>query len=256
MNGLRVGVLLGQQNTTFEDYAEAVQRVEALGVDTIWDWDHFFPPYEERPPQGSHFEGWTLLAAMAMLTSRAEIGCMVTSVGYRNPSLLSNMAKTVDHISGGRLILGIGAGWFEYEYREYGFRFGTAKERLEILGKALPIIQKRLHTDEPLPLRPIPVLIGGGGEKITLRLVAEYADIWNGFGPPEEYLRKAQVLDDWCDQVGRDPAEIERSVLISPPEMNQLDKFVEAGATHLILELVPPYNIDMAELIVRWRDTR
>jgi probable F420-dependent oxidoreductase len=251
MTTLRVGVQLHPQHTTFPSFAEAVRRVEALGVDTIWNWDHFFPLYGD--PQGSHFEGWTLLTAMGMLTSRAEIGCLVTCNSYRNPALLANMAKTVDHISGGRLILGIGAGWFEPDYQEYGYRFGTAGDRLRALGEALPVIKQRWQVEVPLPVRnPIPILIGGEGEKVTLKLAAEHADIWNGFGPADKYRHKCQILDAWCAKVGRNPADIERSVTV--PNPHDLDPFVQAGATHIIMDLAEAWDFSLVEKLVQWRD--
>jgi probable F420-dependent oxidoreductase len=232
-----------------------VQQVEQFGVDTIWTWDHFFPLYGE--PQGAHFEGWTLLTAMATLTSRAEIGCLVTCNSYRNPALLANMAKTVDHISEGRLILGIGAGWFERDYREYGYEFGTAPDRLRALRDTLPLIRERWAVEVPPPVRnPIPVLVGGGGEKVTLKLTAQYADIWNGFGPPESYQRKCGILDNWCREVGRDPAEIERSVLISGGDVQALDTFRDAGATHIIFGMGEPWDFGAVEALVRWRDSQ
>lgn len=250
----RVGVQVRPQHTTYESFAGAVRQAESLGVDTIWNWDHFFPLFGD--PSGNHFEGWTLLSAMAAITSRAEVGCMVTCNSYRNPQLLADMARTVDHISAGRLILGIGAGWFERDYQEYGYEFGTAPDRLRALGRALPQINDRWSKLVPQPTRKIPLLIGGGGEKVTLKLTARYADMWNGFGPPENFARKNQILTDWCNEVGRNPSEIERTCMIRPDDLDTLDAFVEAGATHLIMGLDDPWNFANVEKLVRWRDSR
>lgn len=251
---LRVGVQLHPQQTTYDSFAAAVRRVEAIGVDSIWNWDHFFPLYDD--PDGPHFEGWTILTAMATLTERAEIGCLVTCNSYRNPALLTHMAKTVDHISHGRLILGIGAGWFERDYEEFGYTFGTAGDRLRDLATSLPIIRERMSAEEPPPVRnPIPILIGGGGEKVTLKLTAQYADLWNGFGPVEKWAHKNRVLDEWCLKVGRDPADIERTVAIGKDDIPaNLDAFVEVGATHLILGMGEPWDYGLVEQLVDWRD--
>ncbi len=252
MTRIRVGVQLQPQHTTWASYSEAVRRFEAMGVDTIWTWDHFFPLNGD--PQGNHFEGWTLLSAMAAITSRAEVGCLVTCNSYRNPALLSNMAKTVDHISGGRLILGIGAGWFERDYAEFGYEFGTAPDRLRALRDALPIIKRRWEVDVPPPTRPIPILIGGGGEQVTLRLAAQHANIWHGFGTPETIRHKNAVLDEWCAKIGRDPQEIERSV--GPSKGESLDAYLEAGATHFIFGMTDPWDYARVEEALRWRDGR
>ncbi len=253
---IRVGVQLHPQHTSYQDFADAIRRVEDMGVDTIWNWDHFFPLYGD--PQGGHFEGWTLLTAMATLTSRARIGCLVTCNSYRNPALLADMAKTVDHISNGRLILGIGAGWFERDYREYGYEFGTAGSRLAALEDALPIIRHRWEVDVPKPLQPhIPILIGGGGEKKTLRITAKYADMWHGFGDSEVLAHKMAVLDGWCKEVGRDPREIERSAATNKADSDEVrDACVKAGVTHLILGLGAPWDFDAVKNLVRWRDSR
>jgi probable F420-dependent oxidoreductase len=248
----RIGVQLHPQHTTYASFAAAVRRFDDMGVDTIWNWDHFFPLYGE--PQGPHLEGWTLLAAMAAITSRAEVGCLVTCNSYRNPALLSNMAKTIDHISGGRLILGLGAGWFERDYKEFDYTFGTAPERLRALREALPIIKQHWQVDVPAPLRPIPILIGGGGEKVTLRLTAQHAQIWHGFGPVETFKHKNAILDDWCAQLGRDPHEIERSVSPRPDE--SLDTYVEAGASHIIFGMGEPWDYARVEQALRWRESQ
>jgi probable F420-dependent oxidoreductase len=251
---LRVGVQFHPQHTTYTSFADAVRRVEDMGVDTIWDWDHFFPLYGKS--HGNHFEGWTLLTAMAMLTQRAEIGCLVTCNSYRNPALLSDMAKTVDHISNGRLILGIGAGWFERDYNEFGYEFGTAGERLAKLEQSLEIIKHRWEVDVPKPVRnPIPILIGGGGEKKTLRIAARYANMTHTFGNLETFSRKMRVLDNWCAEIGRNPREIERSTVTQKFATDaQRDAYVKAGATHLIQEIGEPWNFEAVKDLVRWRD--
>ncbi|HVN55977.1 MAG TPA: LLM class F420-dependent oxidoreductase [Anaerolineaceae bacterium] len=255
MARFRVGVQLHPQNTTYASFSEAVRQVEALGVDTIWTWDHFFPVYGDQ--DAPHFEGWTLLTAMAVLSQRAEIGCLVTCNSYRNPSLLADMARTVDHVSGGRLIFGIGAGWKRKDYAEYGYPFGTPASRLRDLGKALPVIFDRWAKLNPPPVRKIPVLIGGGGEKVTLKLAARYADIWNGFGPPESFRRKNEILDRWCGEIGRNAEEIERSVLLEGVSIPaSLDEFVDARAAHVILELNDPWDFGLVERLVGWRENR
>ena len=255
MGKMKVGVQLHPQRVSYATYAEAVKATEALGVDTIWNWDHFFPLYGEG--EGEHFEGWTLLTAIAMLTSRAEIGTLVTCNSYRNPALLTQMANTLDHISGGRLILGIGAGWCEKDYVEFGYEFGTAGSRLRDLGEALLIIKERMSKELPPPVRNrIPIMIGGGGEKVTLKLTAIHADLWNGFGPPEEWARKNRILDNWCAEVGRDPAEIERTVSITREDDidDSLGAFAEAGCTHFILMSAVPPNYERVNALLAWRD--
>ncbi|MEM7030430.1 MAG: LLM class F420-dependent oxidoreductase [Chloroflexota bacterium] len=255
MSKIRVGVQVHQNHTTYESYAKAISTIDQIGVDTIWNWDHFFPMYGEE--NGHHFEGWTLLTAMAMLTKQAEIGCLVLCNSYRNPAMLSQMAKTLDHISGGRLILGLGSGWFEKDYTEYDFEFGTALSRLQDLDKSLPIIKHRWEIDLPKPMRnPIPILIGGSGEKVTLRITAQYADMWNSFGPAETYKHKNGVLNNWCEKLGRDPNEIERTIMVGRDNLDQLDDFVEAGATHVMISVNDePWQFDAVEKLVKWRDS-
>lgn len=255
-HALRVGVQLHPQHTSYQDYIDAVRRSEDLGVDTIFNWDHFFPLYGN--PQGNHFEGWTLLSAMAALTQRAQIGCLVTCNTYRNPALLADMAKTVDHISNGRLILGLGAGWFERDYKEYGYDFGTAGSRLNALAEALPTIKHRWEVDVPQPVhKTIPILIGGGGEKKTLRITAQYADMWHGFGDADAIGHKMEVLDNWCKEVGRDPQAIERYCGTNANDSDEArDALVKAGVTHLIMGMGVPWNFDAIKKLVAWRNSR
>lgn len=241
----RTGIQLHPQATTMADLRRAARDVEAAGFDSLWTWDHFYPLYGD--PDAAHFEGWTTLTAFAADTDRVTLGHLVTCNSYRNPHLLADMARTVDHISGGRLVLGIGAGWFERDYTEYEYPFGTAGTRLRDLEPALYRIRRRLGQLSPPPVGDLPLLIGGGGEKVTLRIVAEHADMWNGFGPPEAWSRRSRILDEWCERVGRDPATIERTVLLSTRDIEQTEAFLDAGADHVMVQTGHPFDLEAAQ---------
>jgi probable F420-dependent oxidoreductase len=236
----RVGYQIHPQHCTVQQIRDAYRAADQLGVDTLWVWDHMFPLY--GPADGRHFTCLPLLAAMAVETRQARFGALVHANSFRNPELLAADLVTIDHLSGGRAILGIGAGWFERDYQEYGFEFGTAPSRLRELRAALPRIRARLGKLVPPPAGRLPIMIGGAGERVTLRLAAEHADLWNTFPPADTWRRKNEVLTEWCHKVGRDPRAIERTCSVSPDQFGEIEPLLAAGAEHFILRGPQPFD--------------
>lgn len=251
---VRIGIHVQPQHADYGAMRRAWLGAEALGADVIYTWDHFYPLSGD--PAGRHFEALACLASLAEVTSRARIGVLVACNSYRNPNLLADAHRTIDHISGGRVVFGIGAGWAERDYEAYGYPFGTAPDRLRALRRDLPIIRRRLSELNPPPVGEMPLLIGGGGEKVTLRLVAEHAQIWHAGGNVELYRHKARVLAEHCANVGRDPALIEHAWEVQDGTMlAQADELVAAGIKELTISTSGP-DYDLSELrgLVRWRD--
>lgn len=257
MANLRVSVQLQPQHSDWAQMRRAWMRAEELGADCIFNWDHFYPLYGE--PDGLHFEALTALGAMAEATERVELGSLVICNSYRNPDYLADAHRTIDHISGGRAILGIGAGWFQRDYDEYGYDFGTVGSRLTALEEALPRIEARFAKLNPAPVRDIPILIGGGGVKRTLKLVARHADIWHAFGKVDVFTEKNAILEEHCHAEGRDPAEIERSWAVDDQMGDDPDTLRDAGVTHLIVGIggsSSGYDLAPLRELVEWRDAQ
>jgi probable F420-dependent oxidoreductase len=253
-NDVRIAVQIQNQHAGYQQIRDAVLRCEEAGVDILYNWDHFYPLGGDQ--DGKHFEAWTMLGAWAEQTERIELGCLVSCNSYRNPQLLADMARTVDHISQGRLILGIGSGWMEKDYLEYGYEFGTAAGRLRALDAALPLIRDRLAKLNPPPTRSIPILIGGGGEKVTLRIVAEYATVWHSFAGMDDIGRKLSVLDGWCERVGRDPAEIERSVGLPATRFELAEPYYDLGIRQFTFGFTADGDFSVLDPWLEWRDNK
>jgi probable F420-dependent oxidoreductase len=249
---LKVGIQIQPQATSVDAMRQAWRAADQMGADSIWIWDHFYPLFGD--PDATHFEAWTLLSVMAADTSHAQLGTLVTGNSYRNPELLADMARTIDHVANGRLYLAVGAGWFERDYTEYGYEFGTVGSRLRQLEADLPRMKERLAKLNPTAEGPMPIMIGGSGQKVTLRLVAEYADAWNCFGPPDNVRHLCGVLDDWCAKVGRNPAEIERTVAVSTDDVDDVERYLEAGASHIIVMTPDPFDLSPLQRLIEQRD--
>ncbi len=256
---VRIGVQLVPQHASYEQLRDTAAQLEDAGVDVIFNWDHFFPLSGE--PDGLHFESWTMLAALAEQTSRVEIGALVNCNSYRNANLQADMARTIDHISAkggpGRFIFGTGSGWFERDYDEYGYEFGTAGSRLDALAAAMPVIEDRWTKLNPQPTRQIPVLIGGGGEKKTLKIVARHADIWHSFSDVPTLEHKLEVLAGWCEAIGRDPSEIEVSTELRNRSVEEADGLLDRGTTLFTVRFDAP-GFDLAPIRdwLSWRDDK
>lgn len=235
---IAIGFQVWGQAVTWSEMAATVRDIERLGFDSVWSNDHLFPAAgtgadTADAPAGPVFEGWLTLAGFAAETSRVPLGVLVSGAGYRNPGLLVKMATTLDHISGGRAMLGLGAGWHEREHLAFGFDYPRLGDRISRLEEQAAAIRALLDGEEltvhgrfvemdrarnlPAPIQPrLPLVIGASGEKRSLAIVARYADIWNGEGEPDVFARKSAILDQHCAAVGRDPASIRRTVGTAP----------------------------------------
>ena len=250
---VRLGIQVQPQHALYPKVRDTVRELDDMGVDILFNWDHFFPLSGDK--DGLHFEAWTELGSWAELTKNVEFGTLVNCNSYRNPDLQADMARTLDHISGGRFIFGTGSGWFERDYDEYGYEFGTAGSRLDALAEALPRIESRWQNLNPAPLRDIPILIGGSGEQKTLKLVAKHADIWHSFVPPAELPRKIGILQEHCDTVGRDISEIEFSSEQRVKDLSTADELRELGVTLFTIGISgPDYPLDIVREWLVWRD--
>ena len=294
---IRFGIQTAQQGVEWAQMLDLWRKADAWGYDSLWDFDHFYPLYVD--PEGPCFEGWTTLSALAQATTRARIGHLVNGNTYRHPCITAKMAATLDHISGGRLNLGIGAGWFEIEHRSFGIDFKTLPGRLEALDEACQIIRgmftqpkTTLHgkhytvTDAMCVPKPVqqphpPIMIGGTGRKVLLKIVAKYADMWNATGSADLMRELIEVIQRHGDTVGRDTNPIEKTVMLplcykaAPPRqefmcnlvahMNQkspeearrqimigdkeecldtIARYRKAGITHFIFMVFAPYFLD------------
>jgi F420-dependent oxidoreductase-like protein len=271
---LRFGIAT-DQNLPWPTLVERWQLFEALGYDSVWNCDHLVQPSR---PTGPYLEAWTLLAALAVRTNRIRIGVLVSSNTFRHPALLAKEALTVDHISNGRLELGLGAGWYEPEHAMFGLEFPPVAERVARYREAVEVVDQLLRNDtttytgqyytlRDAPLRPRPVqqprpplTLGAHGPRM-LRVVAEYADAWNSFGTVAEMRQRNAVLNEHCAAIGRNPHSIVRSLYIWPASMGEdpwqsvdafedmVSRYAEAGIDEFLVDVPPETDLAVVERV-------
>src|ERR687888_1756052 len=272
--GLRFGLCI-DQNLPWPTLVERWQYYESLGFDSLWDCDHLIQPSR---PTGPYLEGWTVLAGLAARTERVRVGVLVSSNTFRHPALLAKEAVTVDHISDGRLELGLGAGWYAPEHEMLGIEFPPPAELVGRFREAVEVVDRLLRNDtttyrgryyrlseatsRPGPLqkpRP-PLMLGGHGPRV-LRIVAEYGDAWNSFGTVDELRARNQILDEHCAAIGRDPGEIRRSLYgwaaIMPNDPwasvdafhEVVGRYREAGIHEFIIDQPPEERFSVLERV-------
>ena len=306
MTDLKPGILLWSQAATWTEMLDAAKRIDRLGYAHLWTWDHLYAIFGD--PYQPIFEGWSLLAAWARETTQTRLGLLVGANTFRNPGLVAKTAATLDHISDGRAILGIGGAWMDLEHQAHGIEFGSGfGQRLDWLDESVGAMRSMLDGESvtsepggrytfddlrhhPKPIQPhLPIMIGGSGEKKTLRTVAKYADLWNAMGPVDFMAHKVEVLQEHCNAVGRDIAEIEFTLGVkltirdskaeavrvreaamvanntplaeiddddtfwegSPEEIaDKLRPYVDLGFTTVISEQPAPYDVETLERFV------
>jgi len=272
MDKIKIGFQPAPQHGEYDVLRQRWREAEQLGVDGLYASDHFFAqkvPLQfgsgerhEYPAanNGPNFEAMTIQTAMAALTTKPTIGCLVHANSYRNPNLLADMARTIDHISGGRFVLGIGTGYLEQDYLEYGYELGTPKSRYQDLARALPIIRDRFTKLIPPPVHRIPILIAAMGEKWGLPIVAEHADMWHVFGPPEKLAHKIGLLKEICAKIGRNFDEIELTTWYFPHMLQQEqdpEDFVKLGIRNIInVQQGPDWDLGLVKDLLAWRARR
>jgi F420-dependent oxidoreductase-like protein len=265
---MRFGIWLGMEQT-WDDLLGTAEHAERTGWDGIWVADHFMPNGERSSE--SRLEAWTTIAGVAACVDRLRVGVLVTGNTYRHPAVLANMAATVDHLSDGRLVLGLGAGWQENEHEAYGIELPAVPERLARLEEACQVI-RLLHTEtrsnfegrfyrlvdapcEPKPVqRPLPLLIGGAGEKVSMLIAARYADEWNCWGLPELIAHKTAVLERHCLEIGRDPSSIRRSAQALVRMSDDVEQLRRWRADRLGVPQIVGAPSEIAEVMSRYVD--